>query len=176
MHQETRLILNCISLLEDGARVLERINDEVYSKTSVLSPRGSVGGHLRHCLDFYRSFLDGLESNRIDYNFRQRDPRFETDRYYAIHEIHRLIIDLREILTIFRIAPILVSTEECGVSRESWCGSSGVRELEFLRSHTIHHYSLMAILLRFEGIEPGDEFGVAPSTFRYWQEETACAR
>ncbi len=176
MHQETRLILNCISLLEEGAHLLERINDEVYSKTSVLSPRGSIGGHLRHCVDFYRNFLDGLESNRIDYNFRRRDSLLETDRYYAIQEIHRLITELREILPIFRIAPILVSTEDCGVSREFWCGSSLVRELEFLQSHTIHHYSLIAILLRFEGIEPGEVFGVAPSTLRYWREETACAQ
>jgi uncharacterized damage-inducible protein DinB len=163
-------------LLEEGARLLERISDDVYSKTSVLSPRGSVGGHLRHCLDFYKSFLSGLESNRIDYNFRRRDQRLETDRYYAIHEIHRLIAELREILPIFRIAPILVSTEDCGVSREFWCGSSVVRELEFLQSHTTHHYSLMAVLLRFEGIEPGQEFGVAPSTLSYWQTETTCAQ
>jgi len=175
MHQETRLIINCISLLEEGARLLEQINDDVYSKTSVLSPRGNVGGHLRHCLDFYQSFISGLESGRIDYNFRRRDPLIEKDRRYAIHEICRLIAELREILPIFRIAPILVSTEDCVISRESWCGSSLVRELEFLQSHTIHHYSLMAILLRFEGIEPGEEFGVAPSTLRYWEEQ-ACAQ
>lgn len=176
MHQEARLITNCISLLETAARLLERINDDVYSKTSVLSPRGSVGAHLRHCLDFYRSFLSGLESNRIDYNFRRRDPRLETDRYHAIHEIQQLITELREILPIFRIAPILVSTEDCGVSSECWCGSSVVRELEFLQSHTIHHYSLIALLLRFEGIELGEEFGVAPSTLRYWQKESTCAQ
>lgn len=175
MHQEVRLITKCISLLEQGARLLEQLTDEVYARRSVLSPRGSVGVHLRHCLDFYRSFLDGLESNRIDYSFRRRDPKLEIDRRYAIGEIHRLITQLREILPLFRIAPILVNTEDRDDSREFWCGSSVVRELEFLQSHTTHHYSLMAVLLRFEGIEPGDEFGVAPSTLRYWREETACA-
>lgn len=99
----------------------------------------------------------------------------ETDRCHAIHEIRQLIVELREILPIFRIAPILISTED-GSTRESWCGSSVVRELAFLRSHTIHHYSLIAVLLRFEGIEPGEEFGVAPSTLRYWQEEATCAQ
>lgn len=175
MHQEMRLIISCMGLLEEGMRLLERLDDEVYAKTSVLSPRGSVGGHLRHCLDFYRSFLNGLNSGRIDYNSRQRDPLIETDRSYAIHEIRHLLEELRENLSIFRIAPILISTEE-GSGRESWCGSSVVRELEFLRSHTIHHYSLMATLLRFEGIEPGEHFGVAPSTLRYWQEEATCAQ
>ena len=173
MHQESRLITSCINLLEDGMRLLERLDDEVYAKTSVLSPSTSVGAHMRHCPDFYKTFLSGLESGRIDYNCRQRDSLIETDRRYAIQEIHQLIAELRETLSIFRLAPILITTED---SRESWCGSSVVRELEFLRSHTIHHYSLMAILLRFEGIEPGEEFGVAPSTLRHWQEEAACAQ
>lgn len=164
-----------MNLLEDGVRLLEQLDDEVYAKTSVLSPRGSVGGHLRHCIDFYKSFLNGLESGRIDYNCRQRDSFIETDRRHAIDEIRRLIAELREILPIFRIAPILISIED-NPYHESWCGSSVVRELEFLRSHTIHHFSLMAILLRFEGIEPGEEFGVAPSTLRYWQEEATCAQ
>ena len=175
MHQESRLITSCISLLEDGVRLLERLDDDVYAKMSLLSPRSSVGAHLRHCLDFYQSFLTGLESGRIDYNCRQRDSLVETDRRYAIQEIHQLIAALRERLSIFRIAPILISTED-GSNRESWCGSSVVRELEFLRSHTIHHYSLIAILLRFEGIEPGVEFGVAPSTLRHWQAEATCAQ
>jgi hypothetical protein len=175
MHQESSLITSCISLLEEGLRLLERIDDQAYSKTSVISPRGSVGAHLRHCLDFYRSFLSGLESGRIDYNSRQRDSLIETDRGYAIHETHQLIAELHETLPIFRIAPVLISIEDDS-GRESWCGSSVVRELEFLRSHTIHHYSLMAMLLRFEGIEPGEEFGVAPSTLRHWQEEATCAQ
>jgi hypothetical protein len=119
--------------------------------------------------------LSGLESGRIDYNCRQRDSLIETDRLHAIHETRQLIAQLREVLPIFRIAPILISIED-GSDRDSWCGSSLVRELEFLRSHTIHHYSLMAMLLRFEGIEPGEEFGVAPSTLRYWQEEATCAQ
>lgn len=175
MHQEGRLLINCIGLLEEGGLLLERIDDEVYAKTSVLSSRGSVGAHVRHCLDFYRSFLTGLESGRIDYNHRQRDLLIETDRHHAIQGIRQLIAELREMLPTFRIAPILISTED-GSGRDSWCGSSLVRELEFLRSHTIHHYSLMAMLLRFEGIEPGEEFGVAPSTLRYWQEEATCAQ
>jgi|ERR1041385_328929 hypothetical protein len=175
MHQESHLIISCMNLLEDGVRLLEQLDDEVYAKTSVLSPRGSVGGHLRHCIDFYKSFLNGLESGRVDYNCRQRDSLIETNRQHAIHDIRQLIGALREILPIFRIAPLLISIED-GPLRESWCGSSLVRELEFLRSHTIHHFSLMAILLRFEGIEPGEEFGVAPSTLRYWQEEATCAQ
>jgi hypothetical protein len=107
MHQESRLITSCIILLEEGMRLLERLDDEVYAKTSVLSPRSSVGAHVRHCLDFYKTFLSGLESGRIDYNCRQRDSLIETDRPFAIQEIHQLIAALRETLSIFRIHSFL---------------------------------------------------------------------
>lgn len=54
------------------------------------------------------------------------------------------------------------------------CCRSGVgsvsslgRELQLLISHTVHHYAMMALVLRGQGIDPGPEFGVALSTFRY---------
>ncbi len=50
-----------------------------------------------------------------------------------------------------------------------WGYSSVKRELQFLLSHTIHHYSLVAVALRAQGFEPGADFGVAPSTLRYWR-------
>jgi uncharacterized damage-inducible protein DinB len=41
------------------------------------------------------------------------------------------------------------------------------RELQFLASHTLHHYALIAALLRLQGVEPGEEFGVAPGTLEH---------
>jgi hypothetical protein len=50
------------------------------------------------------------------------------------------------------------------------------RELEFLLSHTVHHYAIVAILCRLQGIAVDDGFGVAPSTLRHRTEsETPCA-
>jgi hypothetical protein len=51
-----------------------------------------------------------------------------------------------------------------GVRRRVDQPSSVGRELLFLSSHTVHHWALVAALLRHQGIEPGVEFGVAPST------------
>ncbi len=176
MHAENLLITRCIHLLEQAAHLLARVDDNIYSKTSALARHGGIGGHLRHCLDFYQSFLQGLDDGRIDYNSRKRDRRVEQDRVFAIDQIHRCCEALRDISSTFRIAPIFVSIEEGDEGKPSWCGSSLVRELEFLQSHTIHHFSLIAILLRLEGIEPGEEFGVAQSTLRFWQQEALCAR
>jgi hypothetical protein len=42
------------------------------------------------------------------------------------------------------------------------------RELQYLLSHTIHHYAIIGSILRAQGVEPGPDFGVAPSTLRHW--------
>lgn len=57
-----------------------------------------------------------------------------------------------------------------GSSNSDWSISSLKRELQFLLSHTIHHYSLIALALRLQGFEPGAAFGVAPSTLKNWRE------
>ncbi|MBP6670575.1 MAG: hypothetical protein KA180_14065, partial [Gemmatimonadales bacterium] len=61
-------------------------------------------------------------------------------------------------------------------SEPDWSDSSVKRELQFLVSHTVHHYALIKELLRREGFDPGAEFGVAPSTLQARDRETACAR
>ncbi len=45
--------------------------------------------------------------------------------------------------------------------------SSITRELDFLLSHTIHHYAIIAVLCRLQNVEVEPDFGVAPSTLRY---------
>jgi len=176
MEPETRLINNCIVLLEQAPRVLSRIDDNVYSSTCEISPRASIGGHLRHTLNFFQCFIKGIEPGRIDYNLRERDALTEIDRRYAAARIQALSGDLRSLALPPASTPLKVSTEDDGVNLPLWCDSSVLRELEFLQSHTVHHYSLIATLLRLHGIEPDAEFGVAPSTLKYWKEEAACAR
>ena len=176
MEPETRLINNCLVLLEQGPRVLQRIDDNVYASTCEISPRASIGGHLRHTLDFFQCFIKGIERGCVDYNLRERDALTEIDRRYAVARIQALSADLRAISLPPASTPLKVRTEDDGVDLGVWCDSSVLRELEFLQSHTVHHYSLIATLLRLHAIELDAEFGVAPSTLKYWKEEAACAR
>ncbi len=176
MESNARIINNCIGLLEQAIGLIEQIDDDVYVSTSPLSPRGSIGGHLRHILDFYQGFLAGIESGRINYNLRHRDALIERERRYAIITISRTITALRTLPGLEGKRPLLVSTEENGESPPVWCASSVLRELDFLQSHTVHHYSLVAMLLRLHEIDPGEDFGAAASTLNYWKEEAACAQ
>jgi hypothetical protein len=50
-----------------------------------------------------------------------------------------------------------------------WCPSSGLRELEFLQSHAIHHYALIAQRLSAVGFAVPEDSGVAPSTLEHWR-------
>ena len=176
MQDKERVIRNCIALLEQAATLLTRIDKNLYARKLKVSPRGSIGGHLRHCLDFYQSFLFGLDRGRIDYNDRQRDTLAERDPRHALPRIEMTIAALRSISRNDQPLSLMVSTETDGNNPPSWCSSSVMRELEFLQSHTVHHYSVIAMLLRLQGVEPVEEFGVAPSTLEHWRERAACAR
>jgi len=48
-----------------------------------------------------------------------------------------------------------------------WQSSSLGREFQFLISHTIHHFALIAGLCRLHGVSICNDFGVAPSTLRH---------
>ena len=188
MEPATHIIRNCVGLLEQAIELVKRIETDVYVSLSPLSPRGSIGGHLRHIIDFYRSFLVGIGSGRINYNLRQRDVLIERDRAHAIKRLGEVIESLQSLLPLDGESLLSVSTEEQlaggrGRRQEQelddaavWCRSTVLRELDFLQSHTVHHYSLVAMLLRLHVIEPGEEFGVAPSTLKYWKQEAACAQ
>ncbi len=156
----------CVAVLQQGAAVLERLNNTQYHSTRGLPVRSGVGVHFRHCLEFYDNFLNGVAESRVDYQRRERDPLTETERDFALTKIAATIDALENLPVRDAATPLLVRVEDAAA--DSWCNSSVGRELQSLLSHTIHHYALIALMLRLNGIEPGAEFGVAPSTLTYW--------
>jgi hypothetical protein len=115
-------------------------------------------------------------SARVDYDARGRDPELERRPELALQRIDATVAALE------RLAPSAAPRElevsvDCGEAvRGRASRSSLARELQFLVSHTVHHYAVIALLLRARGIEPGRDFGVAPSTLKYEQDKLACAR
>ncbi len=57
-----------------------------------------------------------------------------------------------------------------------WSRSTLKRELQFLVSHTVHHFALIRALLGGSGIDPGESFGLAPSTAAARRLEASGAR
>ncbi|MBL8168370.1 MAG: DinB family protein [Acidobacteria bacterium] len=158
-----------IHLLRQAADLLQQIDDRQY----IAVPRGvtksGIGGHVRHCLDFYSCFVRGLSAGRIDYDARVRNELLEHDRHAAQAQIAELIAQLQALSLEDEQLSVQVRME----GEPAWSYSSIFRELQFLLSHTIHHFALVAMLLRLQGCEPAADFGVALSTLNHWQQQAA---
>ena len=162
-----------ILYLEQGAELIRRLGDEAYASDGEPPSRGGVGAQFRHCLDFYDCFLDGVGDGRIDYNRRQRDTRVESDRAHALKKVEQICERLRRLEGDAATRSLSVRAEQGSGSAAEWSPSSAGRELQFLVSHTVHHYALIALMLRLQGFDIAREhpdFGVAPSTLAHWKE------
>ncbi|MCB1237089.1 MAG: hypothetical protein KDM91_18620 [Verrucomicrobiae bacterium] len=130
---------------------------------------GSIGGHIRHCLEHFEQFRAGLESGDIDYDARQRgtpeesDPARATDR---LGELAEWFARQEEDGGIAPNRPVRVRVD-CGTGSECREGSTVGRELQFLVSHTVHHFAIIAIMCEAQGIRVSPDFGIAPSTLKH---------
>ena len=152
-------------LLHQGVAMLERLSDALYAE-----PWGSwapVGAQYRHILEHFRSFFAGVGDARVDYDARARDERIERDRGAALEATRECLAAL-DALDSVPDRPLAVQMDGgAGDERPDWRPSSAGRELQFLCSHTVHHYALIKLLLEGSGVDLGVEFGVAPSTLAY---------
>lgn len=195
MRTYTPLIEANTAVLAQGLDLITRLDDCVYaeefgirgvafgvptSETTSPTPNPErrtpnavlkVGPHFRHCIDFYRCFLRGLPTGAIDYDWRGRDVTIEKNRVAVVSSIEEIIASLRRLTVVDGLRAVQVRAEGTAdeAERLNWSQSSVRRELQFLLSHTVHHYALIALALRLQGVEPGREFGIAPSTLTHWR-------
>jgi uncharacterized damage-inducible protein DinB len=172
-HRDGLIAAQNVAVLEQGLEVYSRLSTELYTGVPEgLTPSG-VGGHFRHIHDYYRCFLRDADGGRVDYDRRERDPRFEVDLEHAAAEFARTLEALRDLRD--GDAELVVKMDAEDVGPSAWSRSTVARELRFLLSHTIHHYALIAMILKVQGFDCGPGFGVAPSTLKYWESRGSCA-
>ncbi|CAN5798281.1 hypothetical protein BH20ACI4_BH20ACI4_01290 [soil metagenome] len=164
------LIKNLADELFRGAKMIGKIDDPVYRKST--TGTGSIGSHFRHNLDFVNAFVYGLGTGKIDYNRRERDLQIEENRLYAINMFADAVSRFRRLPVEIFNKKVLIRSE---INSDFWLESSAMRELEFLHSHTIHHHALIADKLKSFGVHTAKDFGVAPSTLKFWAEEKQAA-
>lgn len=163
------LIGDNVLLLQHGIELLGRLGDEEYTAVDAGTKSG-LGGHFRHILDHYSCFLAGAEPCAVDYEGRTRDPRIETIRAEAVRKTEEIIAALetwegRDLSAATRVRLDGFTAE----GKDAWSLSSLERELQFLVSHTVHHFALIGYILKLRGMKLDEDFGVAPSTLRYRQ-------
>jgi hypothetical protein len=156
-----------LELLDSACSLLNTIDDAVYREPAPDGSGHRVGAQFRHVIDFYDCLLAGIEAGRVDYDARKRVALLETSRSAAVSRVreiadalrHRSLWSERDLQVRMEDAP-----DEC---RDAWMMSSVARELQAVRSHTIHHFALIAMALQAWSVKVDATFGLAPSTLRF---------
>lgn len=168
MRQTTLIEMN-ITWLEQALDLLDRLDDHTFTASPREMAPQRVGSHLRHVVEFYECFLEGVQGAHIDYDARRRDPFVEQSRAAAAVKLHHIIDMLRSEQALRTDGVIWVRMEDSAAIgiHDTFLISSTGRELQVLSSHAIHHFALISATLRSLGFPVDSDFGMAPSTLRY---------
>jgi hypothetical protein len=153
-------------LLDQLRDVVTLLPRSMYVARPAARVSGSVGEHVRHCLDHVASLADGIEGESLSYDRRRRGTTVEIDPTTAVSEIERLLTrlermpstDVERSLTL----TVMIDPHAPPVVMRSTLD----REIAFVLLHTVHHCALIAVLLEWQGWRVPHDFGVAPSTRR----------
>ena len=160
-----------ILCLKQGALLIQNLSREHYPQKEPQCFHSSIGGHVRHILDHYHCFFHGLDQQpaRIDYDGRPRDNMIEENPDVAAQKIEAVCRALKQLTQELNLS-VQVKMDTGSDYDDQWAQSTLHRELQFLLSHTVHHYALIATICARLGVSVAPDFGVAPSTLRYRRE------
>jgi uncharacterized damage-inducible protein DinB len=151
--------------LDEIAAIVISIDDAAYVARPV-DVSGSIGEHVRHCLDHIGALVGATSSIPLSYDRRERGTAVEREPSDALRTIMRLKTAVnrwaeRDVDEPLRVVSMLTAS---GESVEGW--STLGRELAFVTSHTVHHQAMIAVLLSVAGLDVPEHLGLAPVTPR----------
>jgi hypothetical protein len=132
----------------------------------------SAGTHMRHILDHYLALQDGLNQGLVNYNKRNRFSSVEICPQTALLEWQKIEKWLEEVSQLDADMPLTVACEtSINKTQNTQTQSTLARELVFVSSHAIHHFSLLAVINSLLGNKDEVNFGIAPSTATYIRQQ-----
>ena len=131
--------------------------------------RGStLGQHMRHTLDHVEALCNGMAEGLINYDLRIRATNVESSPDTAAERCQLLITRLSQLKADFPPASAVSSISSCSSNDLSQSQPSSFgREIQFVASHTIHHFAIIAAICHQQDIDVSSEFGIAPSTLKH---------
>lgn len=166
------LIQHNIAKLNEIQGLLSQLPAAIYTKPREILNEATIGQHFRHILEFYICLKQGTATGTVSYDDRKRDVQIETDLDYVMKIIQELTNFIGGI-----------STDQSLILKASYSDTSGkntlikttlFRELAYALDHTVHHLAIIRIALMEEKDEVtvDSNFGVAPSTVRYREQNS----
>jgi uncharacterized damage-inducible protein DinB len=162
--------------LMDMATLLEGTSDLDYRSRPDGGQSGSVGAHVRHCLDHVRAVVGAAAGGLLSYDCRERDTAIEHNRTLGMVALRQQGAQLKALAGGPSDRPVRLQAVVDVAGGTVEVTSSLGRELVFVLQHTIHHQAIIGLLLATRGIAIPPRFGYAPSTVRRQAERRACAR
>ncbi len=160
-----RILAAAVEILKQGEDLLTVLSPERYTKRVPLAFNGSIGGHYRHCLDHFTSLFHALDSDVVDYDRRERDPRIEADPTFARNLTRQMRESLERMTSDDLSRTVKTRCEVSYVHGNSpLTVSTYGRELVYAIANAIHHYALISIMAGLLEVTLPSHFGVAPST------------
>ena len=158
--------------LDELAQVIRRLTADQFTRRDWRSS-GSVGGHVRHCLDHVDALLQATVSGVCCYDTRVRGTAVEDDPALAAARLAACRSRLERLDPGLLPRPLALSARLCRDGFELRTATTIAREVAFVLSHTVHHAALIAVLMEAQGEAMPAHFGLAPTSPA---REAACAR
>ncbi len=157
-----RLIDGCIDCVDRIGELLDGMPGEVFASRGV--GNSSIGVHVRHIVDRYQCFFNGLGAGRIDYDDRKRGTCVETDVRVAAGALAETRGRFDSLDLDARGAEISVRELVHYRGEPTVVESTLDRELMGLITHSIHHLAIIAMIARAASFPVPSNLGKAPST------------
>ena len=151
--------------LDELASLVEATSDEDFVAQPPGGVSGSIGAHVRHCLDHVDAVLEAAPGGMMTYDHRRRRTALEGCRHLAAAALRIAVARLDAVRDRADVPIVLVSQVDRAGAQVRVASSLG-RELVFALQHTIHHQAVVAVLLADRGVRVPPTFGYAPSTPR----------
>jgi hypothetical protein len=157
----TTALLSLLSQLRDTLTLMPA---PVYRARPAARVCGSIGEHVRHCLDHVATLVAAPGRDELSYDHRSRGTTLEIDPQTAVTEIERLSHQLSLIHPVVFGRTVRIASMVDAYGGAVHARSTLARELAFVIQHTVHHCASIALLLEWQGCSTAANFGVAAST------------
>ena len=156
------IIASTLKTLQKTKSILDNLEDEAICISSVSPYYSSIGGHIRHILDFYDCIFNVNSENKIDLTARSRNKEVETKCCIAKDYLSKITKRLNKLNIDINKTVIVIDDLGLGKIEIPYTYGSLLAQAN---SHTIHHYAIISYIFDRLGIIIEDsDFGYNPST------------